>query len=59
MIRRYAKLMQFAKFVADWIFSNDPERDFDFFSEVACRKLSEIGIVEGTRDEWILKKGRK
>lgn len=52
MIKRYIKLLQFAKFVADWIFIDEPEKDIDFFTEVACRKLNELGIVGKTDDEW-------
>lgn len=40
------KWVEFAHFVAGSIFDDDLEDEKDFFIEVACRKLVELGIVE-------------
>jgi len=50
----YEDLMDFAKWVARWIF--DPqfeEGGQGAFSELACRKLYKLGIITKTDDNWI------
>lgn len=51
--------MEFAKWVTKMIFDNNTIKDFDFelFSELACRKLEKLGLVEKTESEWIKKGG--
>jgi hypothetical protein len=40
------------------IFDNQVEDfDFEMFSELACRKLEKMGLVEKTENEWIKKGG--
>lgn len=47
---------EFAKWVTKMIFDNQVEDfDFEMFSELACRKLEKMGLVEKTEDEWIKK----
>lgn len=55
-----AENMEFAKWVTKMIFDNGVEDfDFDLFSELACRKLEQMGLVEKTGSRWIMKGGRK
>lgn len=51
--------VEFAKWVTKMIFDNNTIKDFDFelFSELACRKLEKLGLVEKTDSEWIMKGG--
>lgn len=50
--------MEFAKWVTNMIFDNQVEDfDFEMFSELACRKLEKMGLVEKTENEWIKKGG--
>ena len=47
---------EFAQWVAKMIFDTPFEdMDFDTFSELACRKLEKLGLVEMVGDEWHLK----
>lgn len=48
------KTEQFAKWVATEIFSDMWEYNKDAFAEIACRKLTELGIVRAKGDEWEL-----
>ena len=45
---------QFAKWVAKEIFDDMWEYNIDSFAEIACRKLSKLGIVRSAGDEWEL-----
>ena len=48
--------MEFAKWVTKMIFDNQVEDfDFEMFSELACRKLKKMGLVEKTESEWRMK----
>ena len=51
--------MEFAKWVTKMIFGDNEVEDFDFelFSELACRKLEKMGLVEKTESEWKMKGG--
>ena len=50
--------MEFAKWVTKMIFNNEVEDfDFELFSELACRKLEKLGLVEKTENEWRVKGG--
>ena len=52
-----AENMEFAKWVTKMIFDNGVEDfDFDLFSELACRKLEQMGLVEKVGSRW-MKKG--
>lgn len=44
----------FAEWVAGEIFSETWKFNKDAFAEVACRKLSEMGIVKADGENWIL-----
>ena len=44
---------KFAKWVANYILTENIEDDF--FCEVACRKLTKLGIVEIENDCYVLK----
>ena len=46
----------FANWVAECIFDEELELDFDAFAELACRKLEKLGIVSRDEEDWILKK---
>lgn len=48
------KAEQFAKWVASEIFDEMWEYNQDAFVEIACRKLSKLGIVVRMGDEWML-----
>ena len=53
-----AENMEFAKWVTKMIFDNGVEDfDFDLFSELACRKLEQMGLVEKTGSRWKMKDG--
>ena len=53
-----AENMEFAKWVTKMIFDNGVEDfDFDLFSELACRKLEQMGLVEKTGSRWKMKGG--
>ena len=45
---------QFAKWVATEIFDDMWEYNKDSFAEIACRKLTKLGIVRAKGDEWEL-----
>ena len=45
---------QFAKWVAAEIFDDMWEYNKDSFAEIACRKLTKLGIVRAKGDEWEL-----
>lgn len=45
----------FAEWVASEIFTEDWEFNKDSFAEIACRKLSKLGIVTSEGDVWRLK----
>ena len=48
--------IEFAKWVTNMIFDSGVEDyDFEMFSELACRKLEKMGLVEKTENEWIKK----
>lgn len=50
--------LEFAKWVTNMIFDNQvKDFDFEMFSELACRKLEKMGLVEKTENEWIKKGG--
>lgn len=50
--------LEFAKWVTNMIFDNQvKDFDFEMFSELACRKLEKMGLVEKTESEWIKKGG--
>lgn len=44
----------FAEWVADTIFDDNWEYNKEAFAEIACRKLSKLGIVARMGDEWVL-----
>ncbi len=46
----------FCEWVASEIFTEDWELNKDSFAEIACRKLSKLGIVASEGDVWTLKK---
>ena len=48
------KTWQFARWVATEIFDDLWEYNKDSFAEIACRKLTELGIVRAKGDEWEL-----
>ena len=48
------KMEQFAKWVATEIFDDMWEYNKDSFAEIACRKLTKLGIVRAKGDEWEL-----
>ena len=48
------KTEQFAKWVATEIFDDMWEYNKDSFAEIACRKLTKLGIVRAKGDEWEL-----
>lgn len=43
----------FAEWVADEIFSDEWEFNKDGFEEIACRKLSKLGLVKADGDKWV------
>ena len=45
---------QFARWVADEIFDDNWEYNYEGFAELACRKLAKLGIVIRMGDEWEL-----
>lgn len=47
---------EFAEFVAEEIFSEEWEFNKDSFSEIACRKLYKLGVIDKNDDEWVYKK---
>lgn len=49
-----SKTRQFAKWVATEIFDDTWEYNKDAFAEIACRKLTKLGIVRANGDEWEL-----
>lgn len=48
------KTGQFAEWVATEIFDENWEYNKDAFAELACRKLTKLGIVRTNGDEWEL-----
>ena len=44
----------FAEWVANEIFDENWEYNKDAFAEIACRKLSKLGIVARMGDDWVL-----
>lgn len=48
--------VEFAEFVAEEIFSEEWEFNKDSFSEIACRKLYKLGVIDKNDDEWVYKK---
>ena len=53
-LEQKSKLEQFAKWVAREIFDDYWEYNYEAFAEIACRKLSKLGIVARMSDEWVL-----
>ena len=53
-VKQEPQLEQFAKWVASEIFDDMWEYNKDAFAELACRKLSKLGIVRAKGDEWEL-----
>jgi len=51
LLERESKTEQFAKWVATEIFDDMWEYNKDAFAEIACRKLSKLGIVRANGDE--------
>jgi hypothetical protein len=51
---KYGILLKFAEWVAEEIFDENWELNKDAFAELACRKLSKLGIVIRMGDEWEL-----
>lgn len=49
-----SKELQFARWVANEIFSDMWELNKDAFDELACRKLTKLGLVRANGDEWEL-----
>ena len=49
-----SEAIQFARWVANEIFSDMWELNKDAFDELACRKLAKLGIVRANGDEWEL-----
>ncbi len=43
----------FAEWVASEIFSDEWECNKDGFEEIACRKLSKLGLVKADGDKWV------
>ena len=52
LLEQNSKIAQFAIWVAKKIFDDQWEYNKDAFSELACRKLSELGIVRQNGDKW-------
>ena len=46
------ELYDFANWVAEEIFDENWEYNKDAFAELACRKLTKLGIVRANGDEW-------
>ena len=53
-LKQESAMQQFAKWVAKEIFDDMWEYNKDSFAEIACRKLSKLGIVRSIGDEWEL-----
>ena len=53
---RKKELQNFAEWVASEIFDENWEYNKDAFEEIACRKLSKLGIVKANGDMWELVK---
>jgi hypothetical protein len=53
---REKELQNFAEWVASEIFDENWEYNKDAFEEIACRKLSKLGIVKANGDIWELVK---
>ena len=51
-----SKEREFAEWVASEIFDENWEYNKDAFEEIACRKLSKLGIVKANGDMWELVK---
>ena len=49
----------FAEFVAEEIFSEEWEFNKDSFSEIACRKLYKLGVIDKTNDEWVYRENKE
>lgn len=49
----------FTEWVATEIFSEDWERNKDSFAEIACRKLTKLGLVKAEGDNWVLKESEE
>lgn len=47
---------KFAEWVAEEVFNELWEVNYDAFAEIACRKLAKLGIVKATKTKWILEK---
>lgn len=44
----------FARMIADFIFAGDfSESNIDFFCEISCRKLNELGILKAEGKDWV------
>lgn len=56
---QYPNTEQFAKWVATEIFDDNWEYNKDAFAEIACRKLTKLGIVKAKGDEWELIKSQE
>ena len=53
-LKRVENLEKFAKWVANEIFDDMWEYNKDAFAEIACRKLSKVGLVKADGDKWVL-----
>ena len=53
-LKQEPKTEQFAKWVATEIFDDMWEYNYEAFAEIACRKLSKLGIVVRMGGEWVL-----
>ena len=53
-LEQESKVEQFAKWVAEEIFSELWEVNYGSFAEIACRKLAKLGIVKSEGDKWVL-----
>lgn len=58
--RLQGEWVDFAKFVAEWVVNdNFFEENADIFAELACRKLTKLGIVEIDGDTYKLKEEKE
>jgi len=52
-LKRVRNLEKFAEWVATEIFDDMWEYNKDAFAEIACRKLSKVGLVKADGDKWV------